>query len=142
MYCRNCGNAMNAGEKICENCGIPVGYGTDYCLNCGTQTNGATVCSMCGLRSAPDVNINPITDTPEKAVLPNAKSRTLAAVLGIFLGAFGVHSFYLGYKIKGIMQLLVTCWTCGIGGVWGIIEGILILGGKINTDAGGNLLKD
>lgn len=140
MYCRNCGKAMNAGENICENCGLPVGYGTDYCSECGNRTYDTAICNVCGMRFATDVNVNPASYTPVNAV--GTKSRTLAAVLGIFLGAFGAHSFYLGYTIKGVLQFLVTSWTCGIGGIWGIIEGILILAGKINVDKNGNQLKD
>lgn len=73
---------------------------------------------------------------------PMAKSRMTAGLLGIFLGALGVHRFYLGYTSIGVLQILVTIATCGIGGFWGIIEGILILGGSgIKTDADGRPLR-
>jgi TM2 domain-containing membrane protein YozV len=73
---------------------------------------------------------------------PLAKSRMTAGLLGIFLGALGVHRFYLGYTSIGVLQILVTIATCGIGGFWGIIEGILILGGSgIKTDADGRPLR-
>ncbi|MCM1132510.1 MAG: NINE protein [Ruminococcus flavefaciens] len=140
MYCRNCGKAMDVEEKICKDCGIPVGYGSAYCQNCGTSvTQGSAECTVCGLSVYTDT-VSSVRDDGIK--IQGTKSRTLAAVLGIFLGAFGVHSFYLGYKLKGLFQFFVTLWTCGIGGIWGLIEGILILGGKINTDADGNLLRD
>jgi TM2 domain-containing membrane protein YozV len=38
------------------------------------------------------------------------KNRTIAGLLGIFLGAFGVHHFYLGNHKKGILYA-VMCWT-------------------------------
>ncbi len=73
---------------------------------------------------------------------PLAKSRLTAGLLGIFLGGLGVHRFYLGYTSIGVLQILVTIATCGIGGLWGIIEGILILGGSgIKTDAEGRPLR-
>ena len=73
---------------------------------------------------------------------PLAKSRLTAGLLGIFLGGLGVHRFYLGYTSIGVLQILVTIATCGIGGLWGIIEGILILGGNgIKTDAEGRPLR-
>lgn len=73
---------------------------------------------------------------------PSAKSRQTAGLLGIFLGGVGVHRFYLGYTSIGVLQILVTVATCGIGGFWGTIEGILILSGKgITTDADGRPLK-
>ena len=59
------------------------------------------------------------------------KNKLVAGLLGIFLGAYGVHNFYLGYVGKGIAQIFVTIFTCGIGSLWGFIEGILILTGSI-----------
>jgi hypothetical protein len=37
------------------------------------------------------------------------KSKLAAGLLGIFLGSFGVHNFYLGYIAKAIIQVSVTC---------------------------------
>ena len=62
--------------------------------------------------------------------------------MAIFLGGWGIHNFYLGYTNKGIMQLVITILSCGIGAIWGFIEGILIFMGNINTDANGTPLKD
>ena len=33
-------------------------------------------------------------------------------------------------------------FTCGLSGIWGLIEGIMILTGSINTDANGVPLKE
>ena len=65
------------------------------------------------------------------------RSRIAAGLLGVFLGAWGVHNFYLGFTSKAVTQILVTVVTCGIGGLWGFIEGIMILAGSINADANG-----
>jgi len=74
--------------------------------------------------------------------VPPAKSRLTAGLLGIFLGAFGVHRFYLGFTSIGVLQILVTIATCGVGGLWGIVEGGLILGGSgFTTDADGRPLR-
>jgi TM2 domain-containing membrane protein YozV len=69
------------------------------------------------------------------------KEKLVAGLLGILIGSFGVHSFYLGNTNKGIIQIVVTILTCGLGGIWGLIEGIMILTGSINTDANGVPLK-
>jgi TM2 domain-containing membrane protein YozV len=73
----------------------------------------------------------------------------VAALLGIFVGAFGVHRFYLGYNPIGIAQLVLGVLgfvTCGIttlaSAVWGLVEGIMILTGKINKDATGQPLVE
>lgn len=74
------------------------------------------------------------------------KSKLAAALLGIFLGSFGIHNFYLGYTTKAVIQLILTVVTCGIGsiisGIWGFIEGILILTGSIACDGNGVPLKE
>ncbi len=63
-----------------------------------------------------------------------------AGVLGILLGFLGVHRFYLGYTTIGVIQLVLTLLTFGVAGLWGFIEGILILCGQIRTDASGQPL--
>ena len=74
------------------------------------------------------------------------KSRVAAGVLAMLLGAYGVHSFYLGNTSRGLVQLLVSFLTCGFGAsvmqIWGILDGIKLLDGRINTDANGVFLKD
>jgi TM2 domain-containing membrane protein YozV len=58
-------------------------------------------------------------------------NRIAAGVLGILLGALGIHKFILGRVGAGLVMLLVTVLTCGWGGivmnVIGIIEGIIYL---------------
>jgi TM2 domain-containing membrane protein YozV len=75
---------------------------------------------------------------------PLAKSKVVAGVLGILVGWLGIHRFYLGYTQIGIIQIVVSVVTCGIGGIWGFVEGILILVGheSFRTDADGRPLKD
>lgn len=69
------------------------------------------------------------------------KQKLVAGLLGIFLGGWGIHNFYLGYTKKAVIQLIVTLVTFGAGSLWGFIEGILILCDKqITTDAQGNPL--
>jgi TM2 domain-containing membrane protein YozV len=53
--------------------------------------------------------------------------RVVAGVLGILLGTFGAHKFYLGYTSTGVIQLIVSLITCGAGGVIGLAEGIIYL---------------
>ena len=59
------------------------------------------------------------------------KSKITAGLLGIFLGTFGVHNFYIGSYGKATAQLLITVLSAGllafISLCWGVAEGILIL---------------
>lgn len=76
-------------------------------------------------------------------LLDNRKSRLVAGLLGVLLGGLGVHRFYLGYTGIGIAQIIATFATCGLGWIWGFIEGILILvGSNITTDSDGRPLKE
>jgi len=60
-----------------------------------------------------------------------ADKKIIAGILGILLGAFGIHKFVLGYNKQGLIMLLVTVLTFGIGGfimgIIGLIEGIMYL---------------
>jgi len=69
------------------------------------------------------------------------KRKMVAGLLGLFLGGWGVHRFYLGYTGIGVIQILVTLFTC-VGAWWGIIEGIMILAGSFDRDAQGRKLQD
>ena len=69
------------------------------------------------------------------------KDKTTAGILGILLGGLGIHRMYLGFVGIGLLQLVVTLFTLGIGGIWGFIEGILILVQDDWTDSEGRLLK-
>ena len=61
----------------------------------------------------------------------NKKEKLVAGLLGILLGSLGIHKFYLGYTKEGVIMLLVSLLTCGIGAVVmeiiGLIEGIMYL---------------
>ncbi len=136
MYCKNCGNQMDPNAAVCLNCGCAKGTGMSYCANCGQPVSpGAAICTSCGYATV-----------QAPAVAPNAKSKLVAGLLGIFLGCFGVHNFYLGYTGKAVAQVLISVLSCFalsfVSAVWGLIEGILILCGNINKDAKGNLLGD
>jgi TM2 domain-containing membrane protein YozV len=64
--------------------------------------------------------------------IPNKESkRVISGILGILLGALGLHKFILGYNTEGLIMLGISIVTCGIGagltGLIGLIEGIIYL---------------
>ena len=68
--------------------------------------------------------------TPQKTAADSSNppsKKTVAGILGILLGGFGAHKFYLGYTKEGIIQLVVSVVTCGAGSILGIIEGVMYL---------------
>lgn len=58
-------------------------------------------------------------------------NKIAAGLCGILLGSIGVHKFVLGLTTPGIIMLLVSLLTCGLGtmitGPIGLIEGIIYL---------------
>ena len=132
MYCRNCGKEIADIAAVCTDCGVPKGAGDRFCYNCGSDTSPlAVVCIKCGCALRNQYYYNPSMQ----------KSKIAAGLLGIFLGCFGVHNFYLGYTSKAVIQLVLGILgfaTCGLtiiaSSIWGLIEGIMILTGSINVD--------
>ena len=53
--------------------------------------------------------------------------KVIAGILGIVIGSLGIHKFILGYTKEGIIQIVITFVTCGLGGLIGLIEGIIYL---------------
>jgi TM2 domain-containing membrane protein YozV len=68
---------------------------------------------------------------PPSAAAARASNRIPAGIFGILLGSLGIHKFILGYTGAGLIMLLVTLLTCGLGGIVmhiiGLIEGIIYL---------------
>ncbi len=99
MYiCRNCGMQYMSDEAVmCTRCQAPKGEGSQFCPCCGIPTKQPmqTVCLNCGVDMTGFGNTSP-------------KSKIAAGVLGLFLGLFGAHNFYLGYTKKAVIQLLLT----------------------------------
>lgn len=144
-FCKHCGQPLTPGAPSCTNCGAPVGAGTYYCPNCGSPAApGSAVCTSCGSI------LNPGAANP----MNPPKSKLVAGLLGIFLGCFGVHNFYLGFTEKAVIQLILTivgiplsCIVIGVfmicgAAIWGLVEGIMILTGSIPADAKGVPLGD
>lgn len=80
--------------------------------------------------------IDPVTGLPF-----SDKSKMLAGMLQIFLGGFAVGRFYTGHTGIAIAQIAVTWLTCGLGAIWPLVDGIMMLTGKV-PDAQGRPLRD
>ena len=77
-----------------------------------------------------------VTEVKAEAPLmakPNGgKSQLTALLICIFVGALGIHRFYLGYTGIGIIQLL----TLGGCGLWALIDLIMIITGDLKPNGG------
>jgi ribosomal protein L37E len=121
MFCRNCGKELNSGAVACVACGMSPSNGTQFCQNCGAETySNSIVCTKCG--------VGLVTK-------PEGKDWLTTLLLCIFVGVLGIHRFYTGYTLIGIIQLL----TGGACGLWTLIDLILIATGSYK-DSDGNVL--
>ncbi len=59
--------------------------------------------------------------------MENKKSRVVAGVLAIFLGCLGIHYFYCGKSVAGVVCLVIGLFTWGIVGILTLVQGIIIL---------------
>lgn len=98
-----------ADEKYCQECGELIKLKAEICPKCGCR-QPATLAST-------TVDRNFDTGSP--------KSRTTAGLLALFLGGMGMHKFYLGKSLQGLVYLLF-CWAV-IPIFLGIAEGIRYL---------------
>ncbi len=67
----------------------------------------------------------------DPSVADFAGKKVAAGICGILLGYLGIHKFILGLTTPGIIMLVVTLATCGVGGaitgIIGLVEGIIYL---------------
>ena len=75
-----------------------------FCTDCGAVIKlKAEICPKCGVRQSVQ-NDNTMLLGSKNA--DNGKNKMLAAILAITVGAFGVHKFYLGKTLHGVLMLL------------------------------------
>ena len=122
MHCRTCGKEVAENAVACMSCGCDPRKGGKFCPNCGVEVNDAqVVCIKCGVALKQSA----------LAGGGSSKDKTVAGLLAIFLGALGIHEFYLGNNTSGIIRLVITLLTCGWGGailgIISLIEGIIYL---------------
>ena len=60
------------------------------------------------------------------------KSQLIALILCIFVGVLGIHRFYLGYTMEGVLMLL----TAGGCGIWALIDLVRIITGDLQPKDG------
>lgn len=115
-----------------------------FCPNCNTHhPDNARFCHACGTRlidvqqtaqQAPPPYGSPYGgyyppygNDAFSPSGPEGKSRGVAGLLAILIGAFGVHYFYLGKVGGGLLTILLSVITCSLWSIVVFIQGILML---------------
>jgi TM2 domain-containing membrane protein YozV len=106
---------------------------TRYCTKCGaTNDETAQYCVACQAPLGSVGGYQPMQSVNQGQQMTDWKAmgadkKLVAGICGILLGGFGVHKFVLGYTTEGIIQIVITFVTCGVGSIVGLIEGIIYL---------------
>ena len=87
-----------------------------------------------GVSATTPYGIHPVTGIPY-----SDKSKLVAGLLQILI-PLGIGRFYIGDNRTGVLQLIVTIVTCGIGALWPFIDGIIMLATD-SKDANGYMLR-
>lgn len=103
-----------------------------YCIECGSIINiKAEICPKCGVRQ-------PGQFSPVDPEITEQRNKWITCLLLCwFLGIFGVHRFYTGHTVIGVVQLL----TLGGCGIWAIVDFVIIVSGGFK-DSEGNPIKN
>lgn len=123
MYCKNCGEEINANQAICVKCGVKTTDGNSYCANCGNAINpGSDVCLKCGfaVKAAKKGNLN-------------GQDKITMALICFFLGGLGIHNFMMGETKRGVTRIIATC-CFGLGYILALIDFIKILTDSYDVD--------
>ena len=125
MYCSSCGKEITPQATACPACGAAVkAIRGKFCQNCGAEASpAAVVCVKCGASLA--------------AAPAEGRDWLTALLLSIFLGTFGIHRFYTGHTVIGVIQLL----TLGGCGIWALVDIIMIAAGSYKDKEGRPLVR-
>jgi hypothetical protein len=87
-----------------------------------------------GVSSQAPYGLHPVTGIPY-----SDKSKIVAGLLNILI-PIGIGRFYMGDTKIGVLQLVVAIVTCGLGTLWSLVDGIIILATD-SKDANGYMLR-
>lgn len=114
-----------------------------FCHVCGRLISNGSKCPYCHNSLSQTEYSNDFRLSYENYSVPYTSKRSAlkAGFMQLFLGAFGIGRFYLGYKKTGMLQIAASFFSFGtVGFLWGLADGIFILSGKEKYDADGKRL--
>ncbi len=127
IYCTRCRQAMLVAPEHIQ---TPVS-----CPHCQQTLDPWRVVGAPTPQGMPPVMLPAYNLGPPAPVSYSWRNRWVAGTLGILLGPFGVHRFYLGFVGIGILQAVLTVGSLfilsPIVAIWAFIEGILCFCGAM-----------
>lgn len=122
MFCPSCGNNIQDNAKFCK--------------HCGSKTDGSAA-----QQSPPSQSYQQPQQQYQQPMgqpyAPEGKDWLVTLLLCIFTGTLGIHRFYSGHTVTGIIQLL----TAGGCGIWVIVDLVMIITGSFKDSEGRDLVR-
>lgn len=130
MKCEYCNNEIPAGASKCPSCGAPAPQQVvqQAAPQAAPMPQGAQPTMQQPMYQAPVINIvNNQGGVYEETVAPaGPKSRLAYIALAVIVGALGLHNFYAGRTVFGVLQLALTVVTGGalafVSWIWAVVE--------------------
>lgn len=136
MFCQKCGAEIANDAKICFKCKA-LQPNAKFCQHCGSAIDKqCVICPKCGKQvmaiqppQQPQVVINNantntnIARSSAHSGMRGAKNKWVAFFLCLFLGVFGVHKFYEGKILLGVVYI----FTGGLFVIGWVIDLISLL---------------
>lgn len=134
--CNSCGQSFETANKVeggvnCPFCGAKI----NDCETQNSQTANGYDPNMyngaynSGYQQGYNYAYNQFSQPGVFDAGPSGKCRGVAGLLAIFLGAFGIHYFYLGKTFAGLLFLALTVLSCGVlspfTGLFSLVQGIV-----------------
>jgi len=125
LYCKNCGNTIASQQGYCLGCGSDALVTKEEFDSLSKTTSSASL-----IKLSKEEEISILKKEVEIAKLKKELndiqndnttcSRTTYRLLAFFLGGLGIHEFYRGSTVSGIL-FLSCCWT-GIPSLAAIVQ--------------------
>lgn len=109
--------------KYCKYCGEKIPEDAIICTHCGRQVEQIKNEQPQVIINNSNSNINNNTNRSNASYHGGAKNKWVALLLCLFLGFFGIHKFYEGKILLGIVYLC----TFGLFGIGWFVDCISLL---------------
>lgn len=130
VSCPNCGTPINKTEKkFCQHCGESIDKDCVICPKCGKQVselknNGNDKNIIINNNNSASASASATANVQfPYANMPKPKNKWTAFLLCLFLGFIGIHKFYEGKVLMGILYI----FTFGLFGIGVLVDLIIIL---------------
>lgn len=121
-------------SKFCPNCGSPLQDNEMFCGSCGCGINRLSN-EGGSMQYQSYQNSGAIGTAWSVGSSKNRVNKVAYSVLAILLGGFGIHKFFSGKIMWGVIYILLS-WSV-VPSVLGLVEGITGL--ATNSDSNGNI---